>query len=602
MEFELSILERAVSMAELQQSVVPVIGVLEQAEQAGLVTWSDTAGESLRFVHDVVRATLVERMSPARLARLHPAVGHAMAEHWSNDRWRAPLIAGHLARSNDPQDRIEAGEYALAAVTGDLTSISPDAAAELVTMALGVLPGGLEADRIHLGLLRELAIAHFLRLDLDSHRLAILQAVAVARRLGTPEDLALAVEPFRILPRTGNVDAEILGLVDEAIAGLAGRDRGALRARLIGFASYQRAIGGFGFGVATQAESAVREAQESGDRSALALTVYALSAVMMGSPDIPRQLAVGADLMALREELPDDIDPADGHRVLGTVHLQAGDREAFEVDRASLSLGAERTQSVFLGAMSTMWLALSELLDGNLEGAATANNDLLVQALSDPNLLLGWFAQACVIRAEQGRAAEMASLADQTLADHPDLTTARVLASWVHSAAGDSAKSWDVLQPLAVAGIERLTGDWLLPGTLGLLVPVLAEAGTDDHCRAALDRLREYSGQMLGLGSGTAVLGAADRFSGLLLFRLGETQEAMAALAAADDLERAFRAPLCAAHTAVATARVLFASGLREEGRRADEILSAVAREAEARDWKWVAQCELMARRVTEII
>jgi len=194
------------------------------------------------------------------------------------------------------------------------------------------------------------------------------------------------------------------------------------------------------------------------------------------------------------------------------------------------------------------------------------------------------------------------SLADQTLADHPDLATARILASWVHCAASDLAKGWEVLEPLAVAGLEQLPGDWLLPGSLGLLAPVLAESGTDDHCRAALDRLREYSGQMLGLGSGTAVLGAADRFSGLLLFRLGETRRALSALAAAQELEQAFGAPLCAAHTAVDTARVLFASRLRDEGRRAEGILSKVARDAEAGGWTWVARRELMARFVSEII
>ncbi len=337
LDFDLAVLESAVELAELD-GPPGAMGVLERATRAGLVRPVDDSGQAFRFVHDVVRTTLVDRMIPARLARVHPAVGRAMAEFCGGDGRYAPVIADHLARSQRPEDRIEAGRYAVVAVSSDLARLAPDEASELAARVLDRLPA-TGADRVRLDLLRAVAMVQYLRLDHDAHHAAVTGAIAIARRLGSPVDLALAVEPFRIVPRMGTVDFEMLAVVDEAVAGLEGGDHFALRARLVGYAAYQRAIGGAGFGLADRAAAAVDDARASGDPAALAMTVYALAAVLMGSPDVARQLEVGAEQVARRRDLPDDMDAADGFRVLGTVHLQAGDREGFEADLAMLREG-----------------------------------------------------------------------------------------------------------------------------------------------------------------------------------------------------------------------------------------------------------------------
>lgn len=595
LDFDVSVLVQAVGLAELDGRP-DVLALLERAARAGLVRPVDGEEQMFRFVHAVVRAALVDRMVPARLARVHSAVGHSLAEIDGEGARSSAVIAGHLARSHRAEDRIEAGRVAVSALSGDLARLAPDEAAMLATQVLELLPKIDAADRVRLDLLRAMTSVQYLRLDHDAHRIAVLEAIVVARRLGGPVDLALAVEPFRIVPRMGTVDTEILAAADEAIAGLEGSDAVALRARLLGYATYQRSIGGFGFGVADQAEEAVADARASGDPAALAMTLYALASVLVGSPDVERQLEVAAEQQSRRLDLPADIDSANGYRVMGTVHLQACNRDEFTVDLELLRNSAEQTQTNFGRSMATMWDSLSHLADGDLERAAAANDALLPQAVADPNVLLGWLAQSCLIRAEQGRVAEVVPLVDQTLAEHGDLAVVTALAAWVHGTAGNYAHAWAVLDPLLASDFSAVPDDWLLTATFGLLSPVLARMGTSEQCRLVRDRLVAYSGQILVVGSGTAVLGAVDRYLGQLSARIGDREHALAEFSTSRAIEKRFRAPLCAGHTAVEHASVLISAGGADNVAAARALLDETAAEADGRGWTWLDQRVAAAR------
>ena len=50
-------------------------------------------------------------------------------------------------------------------------------------------------------------------------------------------------------------------------------------------------------------------------------------------------------------------------------------------------------------SMQVMWTALVDHLEGRLDDAAVANDELLSLALADPNVLLGWFVQLVAILA-----------------------------------------------------------------------------------------------------------------------------------------------------------------------------------------------------------
>ncbi len=586
LEFDLAIAEEAVVLAGLPEHPRP-IDLVERAERAGLLAPIPGLDEH-RFVHDVVRTALLGRLSTSRLARLHQAVGRAFVALRGDGPADAALVAAHLAKSPDAGDRIQSGRRALQAVTSDVARLAPDDAAELATTSLRTLPMGADADAVRLDLLIALSEIHYLRLDHDSHRRAVLEAVEVARRTGDPVDLARALVPYRLLPRTGTVDEEILALVDEAVAGLRDDGTAVLRARLGGYAAYHRSVGGAGFSVAPLAEGAVTDARASGSPAALAMALYTLAGVLLGSPDTDRQLAVGSELATLRDQVPAEIDPTDGIRLSATVSLQIGDRPAFERDRAALQAGAQRTLSAFMGSMTTMFRATMALCEGDLGVAAAANDALLGEALGDPNVLLGWFAQLCGVRLAQGRGHEVVTLAEQTLADHGDLAVVRALVGWVIHAVGESEAAWSVVEPVVARGPHLLPDDWVLAASLAMLSAVVTEHGTDEDCVPLADRLRPYSGQLVVVGSGTLVLGAADHFLGLLHARLGDHGGAVALLSSAVEREEGLGATLLAAHSRLAIAGL----ELRGEADRAcaHPLLAELGRQAAVHGWLGLAR------------
>jgi hypothetical protein len=116
----------------------------------------------------------------------------------------------------------------------------------------------------------------------------------------------------------------------------------------------------------------------------------------------------------------------------------------------------------------------------------------------------------CSIRAEQCRATELVELAEQIVVEHGDLAAVRAVAAGLFLAGEQRDLAAHVLEPLARGpGLAALPRDWLLPGTLGLLAPVVAATGTPDQCRQLLELLEPYLGQALVLGSGTLLVGPA---------------------------------------------------------------------------------------------
>lgn len=552
LRFDLAVLEEACAGLGITPGHVVLEGI-ESAERAGLVAASPgQASESYQFVHDVVRGAVLGRVSGARRARIHEALGHAMIARGGVGAAWAQQVAIHLLRSPRGSDHVVAAHFALDALGDGVAVLGPDVAAALLDEVLAALPPDEDADKVRLDALIALAAVHYLRVDLDRHRGAVLRAVAVARRLGAPVALARALAGFRLLPRTGLVDQEILDLTDEALDGLDmldGPEISALRARLRGYATYHRSIGGSGFTVAPDAERAVRDARESGDPAALATALYTLAGVLTGSPDLARQREVETELALLRTEAAAEVDPLDGLRLAATLALQRGDREAFEAHRAAQAAGAVLTQSRFMLSVTTMFDAAMALCTGDLDAAAAANDALLGESMGEPTMLLAWFAQVCAVRVAQGRGHEVVALAEQTLLEHGDLAIVRALVASVLYDVGEGEVAWEVASPILANGPAALPDDWVLAATLAYLTGPATAYGSDDDVEALRERLEPYSGQMVVLGSGTLLLGAADGYLGELSDRLGHAAEAVTFLGDALALEESFGAAALAART-----------------------------------------------------
>ena len=207
-----------------------------------------------------------------------------------------------------------------------------------------------------------------------------------------------------------------------------------------GYAAYHRSIGGEGFRLGEEAAEALAEARASGDLPTIATVLYNLGGVLLGSPDVARMAAALAEHDRIRHVIPEHVDRHDGIRLLACAALQAGDRAAFDQLRARLAGAADSTQSVFMRSMTVMWNALVALVEGRLEDAAAANDELYGTAVFDPNVLLGWLVQLVAIRAAQGRVDEVIPLVESTTAEHPEIAALRALAAWALHEAGETAR------------------------------------------------------------------------------------------------------------------------------------------------------------------
>lgn len=561
---------------------VAILELVERAQEAGLLASTVAPGADYRFVHDVVRKTLQDSISTPRSARLHAAIGHAFMAR-SDDLHQVAVVADHLSQSNVTADRIVASQLVLHSLHPDVTLLATDDAAKLVTTILARLPSSVDANGVRLELLIKAAWIHYARLDTVAHRSAILDAAATARAIGDPIALGRAMAAFRIVPITGQLDVEILDLVDEAVAGLSGPEHIGLRARLSGYAAYQRSFGGEGFAVECQARAALDDARRTDDDTILAMALYSYCAVMAGGPEVARQRRFLDELATLDVRSAEEIDPFDGLRFAGWAGIQAADRDAFSARQKEVSSAAESTGSTFLASIASMWSALESLVDGDLENAAVANDALLPLAIHEPTILLGWLVQMVLIRNEQGRLAECIPVAEQTLAEHGDLPAVRALVAWVMTEAHEPDRAWDIIADLAATDFVGIIDDWLLTASLGWLTPVVVARGTADHARTLLARLTPYSGQLLVVGSATVVLGATDRFIGMLLDHIGEGQEALDALDRAAALEESVNGTMLHTQTLLERARVLLhvdQSGTTNEVRGLLESVEVTSRRA----------------------
>jgi hypothetical protein len=299
---------------------------------------------------------------------------------------------------------------------------------------------------------------------------------------------------------------------------------------------------------------------------------------------------VTEELIGLASETTESLGAIEGRWFRGVAHLASGDRRAFDADLAALSYDAERMNSQVERSMVSMWEAMLAVLDGQLDTADGLVAQFLTEAGDDPNFLLGWFAQICVLRSEQGRASEMIPLGEQVLAEHGDLAAVRAMVAYLLTGVGDLEGARHTIDPLVATGFELVPDDWLLPATLGLLTPVVVirDEDTSRHraaCVALHERLAPYHDQALVMGFGTIVTGAADRHLGTLAGALGDRAAAAGHFRSAAAVEQRLGSPLLAQHTALDQAGYLLDGDDPSERASGLALIDGVKKVAAARGW-----------------
>jgi AAA ATPase domain len=234
-EFNLRVLERTTELG-----VVPLLDLLAEAADAGVVSEDPAIPRGYAFVHELVRETLYEDTPPARRIELHRLIGAVLEDLYRDDLDpHLSEIAHHLAMAAPAGDVSAAIGYLVRAGGRAADLLAYEEAALHYERALGLLGAAEEASRERrCGLLLRLGDARWRSGDTRAARVAFEEAADLARRLGDGEMLARAALGYVVglggflLFARFEVGTSGMGLLEEALAALP-EDDNPLRAHLL---------------------------------------------------------------------------------------------------------------------------------------------------------------------------------------------------------------------------------------------------------------------------------------------------------------------------------------------------------------------------------
>jgi hypothetical protein len=230
-EFRLDALER---VSELSSN--NILGLLDQAFVAGLISEVSGVPGRLRFSHALVRETLHEELHTSRRIALHARIGQALEDFYAHDTEpHLGELAYHFFESLPGGDAERAVEYAKRAGQHAVRLLAYEEAARLYRMAIVALDTTLAAhDESRCDLLLALGDAEARAGNMPEAKRAFLAASEIARRAEMPEALAHAALGYGgrfVWARAGH-DPRLVALLRDALAGLPPSDS-PLRVRLL---------------------------------------------------------------------------------------------------------------------------------------------------------------------------------------------------------------------------------------------------------------------------------------------------------------------------------------------------------------------------------
>jgi tetratricopeptide (TPR) repeat protein len=260
---------------------------LDEATQFGLIREAPGAPGRYAFAHALVRASLYEELTTNRRVRMHWRIGEVIEARYASKldehldelafHFGEGALAGDAAKAADFSHR--AGERALA----DLAFESAAAHFERGLGSMELLDDAPTAERCDL--LLAWADALLLSGD-DRKRQAVFDAAALARETGDIPRLARAALVLVVREganqRIGNVDAELVALIEEALAAL-GPAPSPERAQLLSSLAVELQHGTDDARRTSLATEALAVARETGDPVALGHVLLRSWAMIDGS-------------------------------------------------------------------------------------------------------------------------------------------------------------------------------------------------------------------------------------------------------------------------------------------------------------------------------
>jgi tetratricopeptide (TPR) repeat protein len=559
-----------------------VAAAVDAAAEAALVVAPRHPGDRYAFAHGLIVTTLYEGLGPARRARLHWQAATALEELCGDAPGaRVSELARHWLNA-EPADLPRALRYTMLAGAYACAQLAPDDGVRWYRQGLELheqLDGAEDVTRFEL--LVGLGDAQRQAGD-PEFRGTLLEAAALARRLEDGPRLVRAVlaNSRGFVSASGVVDDERLHALEDALVAVGdgdSPDRAVLLATLAAELSFSPADRARRVALSDEALALARRL----DHPAALSRVLSLRFVTLWMPEtLEERVANSDENVAAARRTGDPV--AEFH----AVHWRAAAFvEAGRISDAWRDVEHEASLAERLGQPTMQWLATYdranlEVIAGRLTEAEQHAQQALeiATASAQPDALPFFTSQLTNIRYEQGRLAELQPLIAQVVAENPGIPAFRAVLA-LACCEGDLDD-----EARRLLGHETATAFGELPPDVtwlpGLVIYAEVAAHLQDRGAATVlyDLLLPWAGQVVF--SGVSAWGCVDHHLGAVAGVIGRFAEAEEHLRRAAELNAGLRAPIWAARTELATARLLLqrdGAGDRERGRALLERAAAAS-------------------------
>ena len=562
------------------------LDLLDEAARAGVLEAAPEAPASYRFVHALFREAAYDGLAPGERARLHGRAAEHLERQHAGDADRAIAeLAHHHHRAlavGDPalafERALRAAELAQALFAWEQAAVHYEQAAEALEHCAPVDP----ARRLEVGL--ALGEAWGRAGDRRRRRAVLAEALARARALGRPRELARAAIGFCDVADWGVRDEAAREAIEEALRGLDGAQDGAevARARLITRLAYLLIRSAH-----EQAQRVGREAvalaRAAGDPEALQDALYVLHFALGGPEGIEE-----------RGKLWDEVREAaaasrSADRALiacldvASDRLSLGDAEgARRMREAAERLSGERPHPGMRWHVRVYDTGLA-LLEGRLDEVPGRVRDayLLGQRVDHPYAAGCRNGHEALLALDRGEPERLLAIFEPTLGGRQGPTHwVQAVTARARLAAGREREARELFASLAACDFDDVPRNLRWVATLVEIALLAAELGAEEaHVRKLRDLLAPVEHHHAVLALAVNYGGPVTRALGRLAERLGRGDDAASLYEDALDACQALGARPMAARTALDWGTLL---ARRRERRRAGELLDEARRTAEA--------------------
>jgi DNA-binding SARP family transcriptional activator len=553
-----------------------LLGVLDEAIAARVVSTLPGVPGRMRFEHALIRDTAYDSLAAARRAQLHHRIGETLEELYSADlEPHLAELAYHFFAALPVGETERAKAYAIRAAEWSVGQLAFEEAARLYEMALTLAGDEVQRCDVLLALGDACARAG----DTSAAKRSFRDAAELADAHGLPEQLGRAAVGYggRIIWAVSRDDDQLLSLIERALEAL-GDEAPELRVELLA----RLAAGPL------RDASFPPELQQARGEEAVAI------ARRLGDPKLLAHALAGYTQSHLAPDLYVDLLPASEEWL--AVALAAGDKErAVEAheqlflqllglgdgDRARASLREMRRIAAELRQPAQLWVVtvhetLLALLEGRFADAQRLldQSEELGQAAPRWNAEMSRRLQLYLLRRGQGRLDELAVTQEAA----PEALTFRTypiadcVRARLYDELGRKDDSARIFSNLAKDDFAQIPFDeeWLVG--MGLLAEVAHSRRDRPRAQVLLDQLAPYSSQV-AVAYPEISIGSVARYLGLLASMLARWEDAERYFEDALGMNERIGARPWLAHTQEDYARTLLARGRSGDEERAAELL-----------------------------